>query len=125
VLSFLAGGTAGHLLENILEYFFRSPFSFFFLSTAYIAFGGLGSLSITGGITSLDKGVVRLLFAGIFPVGLMLVIIAGADLFTGNVMTMTIGLFARKVSIVSLLRSWVVSFVFNFLGAACVAYLLW
>ena len=58
-----------------------------FFAGAYIAFGGLLAVRIGGGVPALkaeNPGLQMLLFGAVFPVGLMLVVMAGAELFTGN-----------------------------------------
>jgi formate/nitrite transporter len=48
----------------------------------YVALGGIASSTAAHGIA--NKGVAKLVTGAVFPVGLMLVVINGADLFTGN-----------------------------------------
>ncbi|HEY0195960.1 MAG TPA: formate/nitrite transporter family protein [Methanobacterium sp.] len=97
-----------------------------FLAGAYIAFGGLLAEVVTGGMAAAGAppGLVKLLFGAVFPVGLMLVVIAGSELFTGNVMYMPFGLLTGKASIFGTIRNWVGSWVFNLVGALFVAYFL-
>lgn len=97
-----------------------------FLAGAYIAFGGLLAEVTTGGLAAAGAppGIVKLLFGATFPVGLMLVVIAGSELFTGNNMYMPFGILAGKASWMGLIRNWVGSWVFNLIGALFVAYVL-
>lgn len=97
-----------------------------FLAGAYIAFGGLLAEVVTGGMAAagFPPGLVKLFFGGVFPVGLMLVIIAGSELFTGNNMYMMVGVLSGKSSWAGLTKNWVVSWIFNFVGALFVAYVL-
>ena len=90
-----------------------------FLAGAYIAFGGLLAEVATGGLAAAGAppGIVKLLFGAVFPVGLMLVVIAGSELFTGNNMYMPLGILAGKASWFGLIRNWVGSWVFNLVGA--------
>jgi len=58
-----------------------------FLAGAFIAFGGLLALTVGGGMpgaVSRNPGLQKFVFGSVFPVGLILVVIAGAELFTGN-----------------------------------------
>ncbi|PLX45847.1 MAG: formate transporter, partial [Desulfobacteraceae bacterium] len=58
-----------------------------FLAGAFIAFGGLLAIMVGGGLPGIkmtNPGFQKLVFGGTFPVGLMLVVIAGSELFTGN-----------------------------------------
>ncbi len=97
-----------------------------FLAGAYIAFGGLLAEVVTGGLAAAGAppGIVKLLFGAVFPVGLILVVIAGSELFTGNCMYMPMGLLAGKASAGGLARNWVVSWIFNLVGSIFVAYCL-
>jgi len=97
-----------------------------FLAGAYIAFGGLLAEVATGGMAAAGypTGLVKLVFGGVFPVGLMLVVIAGSELFTGNNMYMPLGVLQGKASWLGLIRNWVGSWVFNLVGALFVAYVL-
>ena len=97
-----------------------------FLAGAYIAFGGLLAEVATGGMAAAGYpvGMVKLLFGAVFPVGLMLVVIAGSELFTGNCMYMPFGILQKKASWMGLIRNWVGSWIFNLVGALFVAYFL-
>lgn len=69
-----------------------------FLAGAYIAFGGLLAEVVTGGLVAggAPVGINKLLFGAVFPVGLMLVVIAGSELFTGNCMYMPFGILQKR-----------------------------
>lgn len=97
-----------------------------FLAGAYIAFGGLLAEVATGGMAAagVPVGLVKLVFGGVFPVGLMLVVIAGSELFTGNCMYMPLGILQGEASMMGLIRNWVGSWIFNLIGAVFVAYFL-
>lgn len=97
-----------------------------FLAGAYIAFGGLLAEVVTGGLAAAGAppGIVKCLFGAVFPVGLMLVVIAGSELFTGNNMYMPFGVLEGKASWMGLIRNWVFSYAFNLVGAVFVAYFL-
>ncbi|RBN36762.1 formate/nitrite transporter, partial [Priestia megaterium] len=64
----------------------------------------------------------NLLGGAVFPVGLMLVVLGGAELITGNMMSVSIALYARKISLRHLLHNWFWVTLANFLGAAFIAY---
>jgi formate/nitrite transporter len=97
-----------------------------FLAGAYIAFGGLLAEIVTGGMATagFPPGLVKLLFASVFPVGLILVVLAGSELFTGNNMYMVVGVLSGKTTLKGLTRNWALSWIFNFVGALFVAYVL-
>lgn len=97
-----------------------------FLAGAYIAFGGLLAEITNAGMLAagFPVGLSKFAFGAVFPVGLMLVVIAGSELFTGNVMYMVMGCLNGEASIGGLARNWIVSWIFNFVGALFVAYVL-
>ena len=90
----------------------------FTLSVLAGLFIGLGALSFTVVMTGVDSafGPARLLGGVVFSLGLILVVIAGAELFTGNVL-MVLAAVDRLVSLRELLSSWVVVYAGNFVGA--------
>lgn len=97
-----------------------------FLAGVYIAFGGLLAIVATSGMADANVpiGLEKFIFGAMFPLGLMLVVIAGSELFTGNIMFMAMGALEKKVSIFGLSKNWILSWIFNFVGALFVAYVL-
>ena len=97
-----------------------------FLAGAYIAFGGLLAEVANAGMVAagLPIGLSKFVFGAVFPVGLIIVVLAGSELFTGNVMFMTIGVLDGTASVGGLAKNWVLSWLFNFVGALFVAYVL-
>jgi formate/nitrite transporter len=91
------------------------------LAGAFIAFGGMFyTLVITG--SELGLGPTRLLGGLAFCLGLILVVVGGAELFTGNsliVMAWADG----RVSSAGLLRNWGIAYAGNFIGALGIAVL--
>ena len=69
-------------------------------------------------------GLEKFVFGAVFPVGLIIVVLAGSELFTGNVMFMAIGVLDGSASVGGLAKNWVLSWVFNFVGALFVAFVL-
>jgi formate transporter len=93
------------------------------LAGAFIAFGAIFATTVSAGGTGLPYGVMRLLTGLVFSVGLILVIVGGAELFTGN--NMIVMAWANgKVSTAALLLNWTVVFVGNFAGAILTAALM-
>ncbi|MDL2246116.1 formate/nitrite transporter family protein [Methanobrevibacter sp. OttesenSCG-928-K11] len=97
-----------------------------FLAGAYIAFGGMLAEIANAGMVAagFPIGLSKFVFGAVFPVGLMLVVIAGSELFTGNVMYLTMGILDGQADFGGLAKNWVVSWIFNFVGALFVAYVL-
>lgn len=94
-----------------------------FLAGAYIAAGGFLAVAVGGGVNveTLGVGIQKLLFAGVFPVGLMLVVIAGSELFTGNCLLPPIAFFAGEAKMGGVLKNWIWVYIGNFLGSVFVA----
>lgn len=91
------------------------------LAGAFIAFGAQASNIATHTIS--DIATAKFIGGLIFPAGLILVLLAGAELFTGNCL-MVISLAQRKISLTQLLRSWLVVYLGNLVGSIFVAYLV-
>lgn len=91
------------------------------LAGAFIAFGAQASNMAAHSFS--DPATGKILGGLIFPAGLMMVIMAGAELFTGNCL-MVVSLAERKISLVQLLRSWVVVYLGNLAGGILVALLV-
>lgn len=94
------------------------------LAGVYIAFGAQLSVLI-GSDSTLGFGFTRFLSASVFTVGLMLVVVGGAELFTGNNLVLIAAL-DRKVTVSELLKNWVVVYIGNFVGSLLIAaFLYW
>lgn len=81
---------------------------------------GLGSVISTMVSYSVSAGLVRIVSGLFFPIGLIMVILTGAELFTGNSL-MTISLLERRIGIMGLLRNWAVVYLGNFAGSLLLA----
>ncbi len=89
------------------------------LAGAFIAFGALGyTLVVTD--STLGIGPTRFLGGIAFSVGLILVIVGGAELFTGNAL-MIMALMNKHITKSLLLRNWGIVYVGNFVGAMIIA----
>lgn len=89
------------------------------LAGAFIGFGAAAYTAVMAGVDT-TFGPSRLLGGVVFSLGLILVIVGGAELFTGNAL-MVMAAVDRKISARLLLRSWTVVYVGNFAGAAGLA----
>ncbi|MBN1963322.1 MAG: formate transporter FocA [Anaerolineae bacterium] len=93
------------------------------LAGAFIGLGAIFATTMATGGGALPYGVNKLLVGLVFCLGLILVIVAGAELFTGNnliVMAWASG----KVSTRGLLRNWVIVYIGNFVGSVLMAVLM-
>lgn len=98
-----------------------------FLAGAFIAFGGLLAVIVGGGVPGIradNPGLQKFIFGAVFPVGLILVVVAGAELFTGNTACCIPAVLNKKASWSGLARNWAVSYVGNFLGSIFVVFFL-
>jgi formate/nitrite transporter len=92
------------------------------LAGVYIGFGA--HLATTVGSGDWDNiGVRQLLMGAAFTVGLMLVVIPGAELFTGNNL-MTVALCSGRIGLGGLLRNWVVVYLGNLVGSLVLALII-
>jgi formate transporter len=92
------------------------------LAGIYISFGGaVATMVLSGG--TLDPGLAKLLAGSVFSVGLMLVLIPGAELFTGNIL-MSIGILNGEYSVYRMLRNWLIVYLGNFAGSLLMAWLV-
>jgi formate/nitrite transporter len=91
------------------------------LAGAYIAFGGLLMTVVTFDMGSnFGIGFTKFMGGAVFTVGLMLVVIAGAELFTGNNLMVTSTL-TRDITFGTMLRRWVLVYAANFVGSVLLA----
>ncbi|WP_282607404.1 formate/nitrite transporter family protein [Pelagibius sp. Alg239-R121] len=91
------------------------------LAGAFIAFGAMFyTLVVTG--SQLGFGPTRLLGGMAFSLGLILVVVAGAELFTGNNL-IVMAWADRRITLAQMLRNWGLVYFGNFAGAAGTAFL--
>jgi formate transporter FocA len=94
------------------------------LAGGFISMGAIFSTTVTAGAAShIPFGVTRLLGGLVFSLGLILVVVAGAELFTGN--NLIIMAWANgKVTTLQVLRNWLLVYIGNFIGAIFTAILI-
>ena len=96
-----------------------------FLAGAYIAFGGMVAITVSSGLDPGTWGTLPTLFTGAaFTLGLVLVVIAGSDLATGNMMLVPLGAMRGKLSPGDVVRNLTLVLLGNLLGALFVAFFL-
>lgn len=99
-------------------------FALAILAGAFIALGAVFFTIVTYDISSVAAGLMRLIGGLAFCLGLILVVVAGAELFTGNnliVMAYVDG----KVTMKQLMKNWTIVFVGNFIGAIGIMVLIY
>jgi len=93
------------------------------LAGAFIAMGAIFATTVSAGGAALPYGVVRLLAGLTFTLGLIMVVVAGSELFTGN--NLIVMAFASgKIPLSALLRNWVIVYIGNFVGSVVTAYIM-
>lgn len=97
------------------------------LAGCYIALGGALSLMVgygfpeaTGGNPALQK----ILSGAMFPIGLILVTVLGAELFTGNNALLIPGFLQKKFTAADVAKNWAIVYVGNFIGSVAFAWLM-
>jgi formate/nitrite transporter len=109
-----------------------------FMSGAYIAMGGalatvcstgiaysaaqITAGAVPGGFAS--TGMTQLVLGAVFPVGLIITVLTGAELFTGDAMLAPMAAFIHKISWAQVLTLWVFVYIGNFIGSVVWAYIM-
>ncbi|MBN2395204.1 MAG: formate/nitrite transporter family protein [Candidatus Atribacteria bacterium] len=95
------------------------------LAGAYIAFGAqLATMVTYDSAKFFGDGISKILFGSVFSVGLMLVVIAGAELFTGNNL-IVVGTLNGNVTTGKLMNSWFWIYVANFIGSILLVWIMY
>jgi nitrite transporter NirC len=102
-----------------------NPLGFLIASAMAGAYVGLGIIAIFSIGQGLEPAIRPLVMGLTFAIALTLVVFAGAELFTGHTMMMTLGLLRGRVSTGGLVKSWTLTWVGNLIGAAGLALLFW
>lgn len=97
------------------------------LGGAFIALGGLLTVIVAGGMPEVaiaNPGIVKFMAGCLFPVGLIMVTIAGADLFTSDCAGVVLPYLKKKITLTAVFRVLAISYVFNFVGTQFIAYFM-
>ncbi|MDK2889975.1 MAG: formate transporter [Methanoculleus sp.] len=96
-----------------------------FMAGAYIAMGAaFATVCSTGAAAFLGAGVGKLILGAVFPVGLIIIVLTGAELFTGDAMLAPMAAFIHKVSWASVINLWVWVYIGNLIGSLVFAYIM-
>jgi formate/nitrite transporter len=95
---------------------FLSLFALAVLAGAFIGLGAMFATTTAAASSTLPYGVARLLIGLVFCLGLILVVVGGAELFTGNNL-IVMAWASHKISTWALLRNWVIVYIGNFVGS--------
>jgi len=103
-----------------------------FMSGAYIAMGAALATVCSTGIMASDAamrygtaspGFSQLILGCVFPVGLIITVLTGAELFTGDAMLAPMAAFIHKVTWLEVLNLWVFVYIGNLIGSIVFAYI--
>ncbi|GAB6283879.1 MAG: formate/nitrite transporter family protein [Methanoregula sp.] len=103
-----------------------------FMSGAYIAMGGALATVCSTGIMASDAalrygtasaGFSQLILGAVFPVGLIITVLTGAELFTGDAMLAPMAAFIHKISWAQVITLWVFVYIGNLIGSVVWAYI--
>jgi formate/nitrite transporter len=108
-----------------------------FMSGAYIAMGGalatvcstgiaysaaqVTAGAVPGGFAS--AGMAQLVLGAVFPVGLIITVLTGAELFTGDAMLAPMAAFIHKISWAQVMNLWIFVYIGNLIGSVVWAYI--
>ena len=92
----------------------------------YIAFAGSGANMAAFNLLADPEtfGLGKVLSGTIFTVGLIMVVLGGAELFTGNT-TMVAAAIDKRITVSSMFRNWVIVYIANFIGGVLIAFLVY
>ncbi len=96
-----------------------------FLAGAYITFGAIGSVAASYNLLAnpATYGLGKMVAGLMFPTGLILVLLAGADLFTGNIL-LTLAALKKKITWSQAFKNWTLVWIGNLLGALVATFLI-
>jgi len=89
---------------------------------AFIALGGAGNIISASTLAKTDPGLAKFVGACVFPVGLIMVVILGSELFTSNCL-LSVAYTNKKINFTQLIRNLVTVYLFNYVGSFIVAYI--
>jgi formate transporter len=99
---------------------FLSMLALSILAGSFIALGAIFATVALTGTSGIPWGWSRIIAGAVFSLGLVLVVVGGAELFTGNNLVV-MAWFDRRFSAMKLLRSWGIVYIGNFVGAVFTA----
>jgi len=93
------------------------------LGGLFVAFGANASIVVIQNLIEINPGIAKLLGACVFPVGLMLITITEAELFTGNNL-LILAVYDNKIKFHSLLKNWITVYLGNFIGSFLLGFMV-
>ncbi len=114
--------TTIHIGEHKIEKPFLARAILGFIGGAMISLGYLLYVRVAASGMEVLGPLSSFIGACVFPIGLIVILMAGGELITGNMMAVSAAFFGKKVSGKDLLANWAVITLFNILGALFVAF---
>lgn len=114
--------TTIHIGEHKIEKTFLARAILGFIGGAMISLGYLLYVRVAASGMEVLGPLSSFIGACVFPIGLIVILMAGGELITGNMMAVSAAFFGKKVSGKDLLANWAVITLFNILGALFVAF---
>jgi formate/nitrite transporter len=115
IVDYTIEGGSGKIKRTTLMVFLMA-----IMAGVYVALGALAASTAAHGVA--DKGLAKLITGAVFPVGLMFVVINGADLFTGNCLIF-MAVLDERVKKMQLIKNLAIVLAGNFVGAVLIAFL--
>lgn len=107
---------------------FSNIFKLGIVAGCHIAFGAFLAISVGGacpGIAAENPGLQKIIMGAFgLPFGLIMTLVTGAELFTGNTALVGAALMEGKIKKEDLVKNWVASYLGNFVGSLLLAYLV-
>lgn len=91
------------------------------LAGMFVGFAVILMATLGGTLNEAGSPYSKLIMGLSFGVALSLVLMAGADLFTGNNLVMTIGFLNKEIKAIDVLRVWIFSYIGNLIGSIMLA----
>jgi len=113
---------AGIAVQKI-DYFKRNPLGFFISTMMAGAYVGVGIILILTLGNDADPASRNLIMGCFFGIALILIIFAGAELFSGHIMYMTFGFLNKKFGVFQVIKDWIICWYGNLFGAVLLSIL--
>ncbi len=114
--------TTIHTGEHKTHKTFQAKAILGFIGGAMISLGYLLYIRVTASGMTTFGPFASFLGACVFPIGLIVILLAGGELITGNMMAVSAAFFGKKISVKDLVENWAIITLFNLLGAIFVAF---
>lgn len=110
--------------KNKIEFMKKSFFGYCISSIMAGMYIGLAVILVNTIGAYIDSGIAKIFMGAGFSLGLCLVVICGAELFTGNVFFITYGIFDKKINVLSGIKLLFICYIGNFIGSVIVSVLV-